>query len=61
MEGNDSGISISVTYWTSVLYLFRTLTGKTVKQLKGYLHKKIPGKRKGKVLISRFKEYTARI
>jgi len=57
MKGNHKSISISVTYLPSVLYLFRTLTGKTVKQLESYLHRKIPGKGKAKVLISRFKEF----
>lgn len=57
MKGNHKSISISVTYLPSVLYLFRTLTGKTVKQLESYMHRKIPGKGKAKVLISRFKEF----
>ena len=57
MDGNRKGVSISITYLVSVLYLFRTLTGKTVKQLQGFLHRKIPGKGKAKVLISRIKEF----
>ena len=57
MKGNHKSISISVTYLPSVLYLFRTLTCKTVKQLESYLHRRIPGKGKAKVLISRFKGF----
>jgi len=32
MEGNGKGFSISIAYFLSVLYMFRILTGKTIKQ-----------------------------
>ena len=58
MEGDGKGFVITIGYLPSVLYMFRILTGKTVEQLKGYLNRKIPGKGKAKVLVSRFKEFT---
>ena len=57
MEGNRKGLSIRIAYSPSVFYMFRILTGKTMGQLKSYLRRKIPGKGKAKVLISRFKEF----
>jgi len=57
MEGNRNGFSISIAYLPSVLYMFRIVTGKTIQQLKSYLRRKIPGKGKAKVLISRFKVF----
>ena len=57
MEGNRLGLSIRIAYLPSVFYMFRILTGKTIGQLKSYLRRKIPGKGKAKVLISRFKEF----
>ena len=52
MDGNHKGFVISLTTLTSILYMFRTLTGKEVREVKGYLTKNIPGKGKAKLLVS---------
>lgn len=51
MDGNRKGFVISITSLPSVLYMFRILTGKEVRQLKGYLTKNIPGKGKPRYLF----------
>ena len=57
MDGNHKGFVISLTTLTSILYMFRTLTGKEVREVKGYLTKNIPGKGKAKLLVSGVKDF----
>ena len=57
MDGNRKGFFISLTTLASILYMFRTLTGKEVKEVKGYLTKNIPGKGRAKLLVSGVKDF----
>ena len=57
MDGNRKGFVISLTTLTSILYMFRTLTEKEVREVKGYLSKNIPGKGKAKLLVSGIKDF----
>lgn len=57
MDENRKGCVISVTSLHSILYMFCILTGKEVRELKGYFTRNIPGKGKAKVLVSGVKDF----